>query len=217
VNAASFALEVGKQARALPPAVMTKFVRALTLEAGTRIIRRTPVDTGRARGSWQTTVDAPATADIDRVDKSGAQAISEAKSTTALLDPTRFQSTYITSNLSYIRVLEFGEFGRGGHAIGPARVKATRVQRFTRARVGLAKLKKLERLGVNPATFVRFRRVKLKKPITIIAKTTPEGFSTQAPRGMVGITVEELRAFANNASFKAQALSGTLPAAEIQQ
>jgi hypothetical protein len=216
VNAAEFELVVRAKSKALPAAAMSKFVRALAIEAGSRIIRRTPVDTGRAKGSWQTTIDQPALADTLRLDKAGAASIAECRSVAARLDPTRFQAIFITSNLPYIRVLEFGEYGtrhgfvRGVGADGTFGVTGTRIrfQRFTRRRVSVKQLKSLERLGVNPAKFVRFRRVKMRKAILHAPKVTPQGFSIQAPRGMVGITLEELRQFANSSAFKVRALQG---------
>ena len=40
------------------------------------IIQDTPVDTGRLRGNWQTTVNTPATTPVNRVDPSGTATIS---------------------------------------------------------------------------------------------------------------------------------------------
>ncbi len=214
MNAADFSLALQSKATALPAASMSKFVRALTLTAGKGIVRKTPVDTGRARGSWQTTIDAPATGEVERLDKGGGAAIAECKAVAARLDPTRFQSVFISSNLPYIRVLEFGEYGtktgftRGIGADGSFGVTGTRVhfQRFTRRRVAAKSLKSLERLGVDASKFVRHRRVKLRKAVLHAPKVTPDGFSRQAPQGMVGITLEELRVLANDRGFKANAL-----------
>jgi len=46
--------------------------RAITIEIFNSVIYNTRVDTGRARGNWQTTVTTPASGDIEATDKSGS-------------------------------------------------------------------------------------------------------------------------------------------------
>ncbi len=80
-----------------------KIVRAVTLSLFNGIIRDTPVDTGRARGNWQTTVGQPASGEIDRLGASAAIAEAEAKT-----PPGAGQETYLANDLPYIEELEKG-------------------------------------------------------------------------------------------------------------
>lgn len=82
-----------------------KVVRAVTLSLFNGIIRDVPVDTGRARGSFETTVGQPATTTPDRLDQSGKQAMAEIE---ANVPQGAGQETYIASNLPYIVQLEEG-------------------------------------------------------------------------------------------------------------
>ncbi|WP_370600477.1 HK97 gp10 family phage protein [Pseudomonas nitroreducens] len=82
-----------------------KIVGATTLELFAGIIKDTPVDTGRARGDWQTTVATPAADENDRIDPSGAQAIAEA---VAGIPLKAGQEVFLTNNLPYIEDLEYG-------------------------------------------------------------------------------------------------------------
>lgn len=80
-----------------------QIVRAVTLSLFNGIIRDTPVDTGRARGNWQTTVGAPASGEIDRVGASASIAEVEANTPTGA-----GQETYLANDLPYIVQLEEG-------------------------------------------------------------------------------------------------------------
>lgn len=80
-----------------------RIVRAVTLSLFNGIIRDTPVDTGRARGNWQTTVGIPAKGEIER---DGAEAaIAEVEANTP---PGAGQMTYLANDLPYIEALEEG-------------------------------------------------------------------------------------------------------------
>ena len=83
------------------PEELTDLVRATHMEALSRIVLRTPVDTGRARNSWQSTVGRPATTDL-RLD----DPIAEGERVLEGLAP--FTPTYISSNVPYILRLEYG-------------------------------------------------------------------------------------------------------------
>lgn len=79
-------------------------VRAITIEVGSSAILDCPVDTGRARGSIQTSTGAPKTQNIERLDPTGAQALTELQQNAGGLGTV----TYIASNLPYIMELEYG-------------------------------------------------------------------------------------------------------------
>jgi len=90
-----FALKAGESSDGI--------VRAVTLSLFNGIIRDTAVDTGRARGNWQTTVGRPASGEIDRLGASAAIAEVEAKT-----PPGAGQETYLANDLPYIEQLENG-------------------------------------------------------------------------------------------------------------
>lgn len=83
-----------------------KIRRAIILKLFSSIILDSPVDTGRFRGNWKTTVGAPATAAVDAIDKGGALAI-------ASILPNCGDGTgkdiivYFANNLPYGYKLEF--------------------------------------------------------------------------------------------------------------
>ena len=75
--------------------------RAITIEVFNSAIDNTRVDTGRARGNWQTTVTTPANGDLETTDKSGAT--TKAKMVSAIKPKSLM---VITNNLPYIGKLE---------------------------------------------------------------------------------------------------------------
>ena len=82
-----------------------RIVRAVTLSLFNGIVRDTPVDTGRARGNWQTDVGAPAESEIDRIDKAGSAAMAEIQAKTP---EGAGQVTFLANNLPYVILLENG-------------------------------------------------------------------------------------------------------------
>ena len=61
----SFASDIAKYAK-LAGASVDETGRAIVLELFGSVIKDTPVDTGRARGNWQTTIGTPANGQTDR-------------------------------------------------------------------------------------------------------------------------------------------------------
>ncbi|RLE28260.1 MAG: hypothetical protein DRJ65_00085 [Acidobacteria bacterium] len=92
------------------PEVMTKVIKKVGLELYMRIVIKTPVDTGRARGNWliasgvipQGVVDTLAT----------APNVAMALSTLASYDSLSGMSIFIANNLDYINALEHGHSGQ---------------------------------------------------------------------------------------------------------
>ena len=82
--------------------------RALALEALRRLMKRTPVDTGRARNNWMIGVDAPVMTNIPEGNyaKSGQMAIQGGMETAAKLKVG--QVAWITNALPYIPALNEG-------------------------------------------------------------------------------------------------------------
>jgi len=81
-------------------------VRRFTLEIFSDVILLTPVDTGRARGSWTVGAYTLPAAYNDGEDKSGSEAIG--KATTAVLGSDPGRSVFLASNLIYMPPLEYG-------------------------------------------------------------------------------------------------------------
>lgn len=114
-------------------------VRSVQVQALTKVIEATPVDTGQARGGWHTSVGEPSTQVGGIKDKPGtatrARGLSDTRAVGSIF--------YVVNNLPYISVLEFGNYGTGPGAT---------------------------------------------------QKTTRDGYSVQAPEGMVRISVIEIKA-----------------------
>lgn len=102
-----------------------KITRAATLDFFSGTIKDTPVDTGRARGNWQTAVGSAPQSVIERDDKGGTAAIAEVEAKT----PTGAgQETFMANNLPYIEDLENGSSQQAPS--GMVRRNLARVQRI---------------------------------------------------------------------------------------
>ena len=77
---------------------MTKVVRAVVLQMGNSVILRSPVDTGRFRGNWYSSLNEP----INSVDTDGEGL----NTTVAKIDVGDI--FYFINNLPYAEKLEFG-------------------------------------------------------------------------------------------------------------
>jgi hypothetical protein len=99
--------------------------RAATLNILKFVVLATPVDTGRARGNWQTSVSKPINSQSDIVDKSGGSTISRGSNT--VLQSRDYDVFYITNNLPYIE-----ELNRGTSSQAPAKFVETAIKRVTR-------------------------------------------------------------------------------------
>lgn len=75
-------------------------------DAAFKIVTRTPVDTGLARGNWRGRTTAPATGTFKTLDKSGRVTAGRIKAVIARMKIG--QRLFITNNLPYMRRLENG-------------------------------------------------------------------------------------------------------------
>lgn len=78
------------------------------------VIKRTPVDTGRARGSWQSSTNGPATSSPLRYDKTGNSTSSMAWSTS---EKSAGKIYWLVSNVLYVRPLEYGYSQQAPHGM----------------------------------------------------------------------------------------------------
>jgi len=96
-SVASFRKKVSKNAG--------EVFRQVCLEMSTRILRRSPVDSGRFKGNWFASINSANIATNGGLDPSGAGAISAAKAITLQLKNS--QTFYFTNNLPYAYRLEY--------------------------------------------------------------------------------------------------------------
>lgn len=101
------------------PEEVTTIVRRLTLEALRRIVLRTPVKTGRAQNSWQTTIGAPTNDDVRLADPiSAGEAVLQAL--------PHFEAAHVGSNVPYILPLENGHSQRSADGMVAVTVEELR-------------------------------------------------------------------------------------------
>jgi len=100
-----------------------KVVRTATLELFSGIIKSTPVDTGRARGNWQTSVGQPQGGTLERTGMEAA--LAEVQAT---VPEGAGQLVYLSNNLPYIERLENGWSQQA--PIGMVRINVDRVRQM---------------------------------------------------------------------------------------
>lgn len=99
--------------------------RAIVLELFGSVIKDTPVDTGRAKGNWQTTIGAPASGTVDRLGES--EAIADVSQQTASFGAGKV--IYLSNNLPYIYRLEYDGWSDQAPA-GMVRKNIARIQQI---------------------------------------------------------------------------------------
>jgi len=81
--------------------------KKITLDALRGVVLKTRIDTGRARGGWQTNVGDEATNNTtERLDKSGGIAIADGTNNILKIKP--FTAFHVVNNVNYIEDLESG-------------------------------------------------------------------------------------------------------------
>lgn len=101
-----FNVEIDRFARRVVPNEIVKFQKKVVLEALRRLVMKTPVKTGRARGNWQVTISAAAAGQLDQTDEDGAPTIAAGLAALQGLPP--FDVVWISNNVDYIEKLEHG-------------------------------------------------------------------------------------------------------------
>jgi len=106
-------------------------------EVATTVVKRTPVDTGFARGNWIPGINAPALSPVTTLDKQAVAAPARINAVAAIL---RLGDTfYITNNATYIALLNQGYSPQAaaqfisravsdGVAVGVARSRSLRIR-----------------------------------------------------------------------------------------
>lgn len=120
-NLAQFNKEVTQFAKSIPGKV-TAMQKKIVLEALRRLVEKTPVDTGRARGNWQVMIGSPASGQVGGDwPKTGGSPKTERpplrpedndtilNGLAALTGLPKFQVVWISNNIDYIEFLERGD------------------------------------------------------------------------------------------------------------
>ena len=85
---------------------MLRTFRGTALGVFSRVIARTPVDTGRLRANWQSQINSAPGGEIDGTDKTGGSTL-----TTVSTDVSKVKlgdSIFLVNNLPYAQVIEDG-------------------------------------------------------------------------------------------------------------
>ena len=99
-------------------------VRATLFNLSYRIIKESPVDTGRFRGNWQASVNTPKVTQLKRKDRTGTSTITAVNNVLGKF--SMGQTFYLTNNLPYARRLEYGYSKQAPS--GMLRINVMRVQ-----------------------------------------------------------------------------------------
>lgn len=118
----SFASDVEAYAKKVG-ASLDETSRAIVLELFGSVIKDTPVDTGRAKGNWQTTIGAPASGTVDRHGES--EALADVSQQTASFGAGKV--IYLSNNLPYIYRLEYDGWSQQAPS-GMLRKNVARIQ-----------------------------------------------------------------------------------------
>ena len=110
----SFASQVKAFADGTEEKINRAFRRS-ALDVLRRLVVRSPVDTGRFRGNWQTGVNDAPSGDIPSKDKGGSATINDGESSIASAKVG--DSIFIVNNLPYAIALENGHSGQAPHGM----------------------------------------------------------------------------------------------------
>ena len=105
-NLAQFNKSVSAFEKTIPPQKVVLMQKKMVLEGLKRLVEKTPVKTGRAKGNWQTAIGTAKEGQLDTTDKGGDATINAGLAALTGLEP--FSVVWISNNLDYIEVLEEG-------------------------------------------------------------------------------------------------------------
>ncbi|WP_018527495.1 hypothetical protein [Alkalispirochaeta alkalica] len=111
----SFALDIRRWANQTKDR-MQIIPRKTALEILRRVVMRTPVDQGRARGNWQASTGSPIETEIERADPDGGATIEEA---IPVIEGWEVENVaiYLSNNVPYIVPLEDGHSDQAPHGM----------------------------------------------------------------------------------------------------
>lgn len=106
-----------------------KQIRFLCLDLLKGCVLGTPVDTGRARGNWQASINTSIDTEVNTTDKAGGATIAAAQ---PAVDKAAGNVFYVTNNLPYIYRLEFEGWSKQAPS-GWVRTSIERTKRIANA------------------------------------------------------------------------------------
>ncbi len=112
------------------------FIQGVETSLFNSVILDSPVDTGRFRGNWQTSITNPYAGTTSQADPTGAQAIARMQSFVSALKGGRV--TFLTNNLPYAERLEYGYSGQAPE--GMVRKNVARFHSIIKDQAGKHKL-----------------------------------------------------------------------------
>lgn len=142
--------------------------RLIGIAALQKVVLKTPVDLGEARGGWQAAIGQPSDAATANPDPTGASAI--ANGLTVYAGVRGYVRSFITNGVPHAVVLDLGGYLPPNPSNDPEAL-ARRASGRTPAQRARG-----QQIGGHPGT-------------TFVSG----GYSLQAPQGMVAVSVEELR------------------------
>jgi hypothetical protein len=111
MSAREFALQIDREFDEALEDLRAKVIKAAT-RAVTSIVKRTPVDSGLARGNWTVTLGGEDFSTSHNLDPSGGATIAAGVSKIESLPEIEWPVIYIQNNLPYINRLENGWSGQ---------------------------------------------------------------------------------------------------------
>lgn len=102
-NLAQFNAELDRVSKKMLDEDVVRFIQSVCFEAFRRIVLRTPIDTGRARGNWQIEINRPAEGIVDM--ELWSSVLERAATKLARIPP--FSVVHITNNVEYVYYLEY--------------------------------------------------------------------------------------------------------------
>ncbi len=109
-NIKEFDLDLKHFAETLVPKQHEELVQKIAFETLQRIVVKTPVDSGRARGNWLVAVDSvpQGVVEIDKLSKDAAVQLAMDNGVPVIESYRGFKAISLANNLPYIGVLELG-------------------------------------------------------------------------------------------------------------
>lgn len=103
-NLKKFNAEISVFISTIVPNDVVSLQKKLAFQALERLVNKTRVDTGRARGNYQVSINQPMNNEIDREDRNGGTVMDTELTKLSMLPP--YQIVYIANSVPYIEVLE---------------------------------------------------------------------------------------------------------------
>jgi hypothetical protein len=174
-NINEFSREVTNFSKVIAPQAVGLLVKTLAFTALDRLIKRTAVDVGRAKGGWQVALNTIREGETGAVDPGGAKALAAGKTVIGSAAP--FDAVFMSNSVPYIMVLERGGYIPPNPENSPEANKRRAARRNARQR---------KRAGQLAAASGGSRK-------DTGAPLVRDGFPIQQPLGMVAVTFEEIR------------------------